>query len=60
VHALHWQKSSHSGDSSNCVEISPTHTTIHVRDSKTPAGPRLTFPPTVWADFLAYAAQPQH
>ncbi|MFJ8195337.1 DUF397 domain-containing protein [Streptomyces sp. NPDC096152] len=53
---IHWQKSTYSGDGSNCVEISHAPRTIHVRDSKTPTGPHLTFPPTAWAGFLSYAA----
>jgi hypothetical protein len=56
MHTSHWQKSSYSGDGSNCVEIATTPTTIHIRDSKTPTGPHLTFPPTTWADFLSHAA----
>ncbi len=32
---LHWQKSTYSPDGSNCLEIAPTPTTIHIRDSKT-------------------------
>ncbi|MFI1734857.1 DUF397 domain-containing protein [Streptomyces acidicola] len=56
---LHWFKSSYS-DSSNpndCVEIANTPTTIHVRDSKNTPGPRLTFPPSAWADFVSYASE---
>ncbi|WP_155054626.1 DUF397 domain-containing protein [Streptomyces blattellae] len=60
MQTLHWQKSTYSGDSSNCVEIATTLTTIHVRDSKTPTGPHLTFPPTAWADFLSHAADARH
>ncbi|WP_225096180.1 DUF397 domain-containing protein [Streptomyces sp. CoH27] len=52
---LHWQKSTYSPDGSNCVEIAPTPTTIHIRDSKTPTTPHLTVTPTTWADFLRYA-----
>ncbi|MQY32125.1 hypothetical protein SRB17_00660 [Streptomyces sp. RB17] len=53
---LHWKKSSYSPDASNCVEIAPTPTTIHIRDSKTPTAPHLTVTPTTWSDFLQYAA----
>jgi hypothetical protein len=60
VDPLHWQKSSHSGDSSNCVEIAPTPATIHIRDSKTPTAPRLAFRPTTWSDFIAHMAHPAH
>jgi uncharacterized protein DUF397 len=58
VHPLHWQKSSYSGDSSNCVEIAPAPTAIHIRDSKSPTGPRLAFPPATWSDFIAHMAHP--
>ncbi|MEU8973830.1 DUF397 domain-containing protein [Streptomyces monashensis] len=56
--ALAWRKSSYS-DSSNgndCLEIAPTPTTIHIRDSKTPTGPRLTLAPEAWSAFLPYAS----
>ncbi|GHD99879.1 DUF397 domain-containing protein [Streptomyces alanosinicus] len=53
---LHWKKSSYSPDASNCVEISPTPTTIHIRDSKTPTAPHLTASPSTWMKFLRYAA----
>lgn len=56
MQTLHWRKSTYSGDSSNCVEIATTPTTILVRDSKNPAGPRLALPPTAWADFLSHVA----
>ncbi|MFF5155332.1 DUF397 domain-containing protein [Streptomyces sp. NPDC000348] len=52
---LHWFKSSYS-DSSNgndCVEIAPTPTTIHVRDSKNASGPRLALTPGAWTAFVA-------
>ncbi|WP_329219183.1 DUF397 domain-containing protein [Streptomyces sp. NBC_01485] len=37
--ALHWQKSSFSGGGSdtNCLEIAATSTTLHLRESDTPA-----------------------
>ncbi|WP_282701087.1 DUF397 domain-containing protein [Streptomyces sp. CC219B] len=55
---LHWFKSSYSSsnESGDCIEVAPTPTTIHIRDSKNTSGPRLTFPPTAWADFLTYAS----
>ncbi|MFI1165376.1 DUF397 domain-containing protein [Streptomyces sp. NPDC020801] len=53
MQTLHWQKSSYSGDSSNCVEIARAPKVIHIRDSKTPAGPHLTFPAAAWADFIS-------
>ncbi|MFD9885212.1 DUF397 domain-containing protein [Streptomyces alboflavus] len=54
---LVWFKSSYS-DSSNindCVEVAPTPTTIHVRDSKNPEGPRLGFAAGAWRDFVQAA-----
>ncbi|BCK69823.1 hypothetical protein Srufu_037760 [Streptomyces libani subsp. rufus] len=55
---LEWFKSSYS-DSSNghdCVEVAPTPSTIHIRDSKNPDGPQLHLQPAAWVDFVAYAA----
>ncbi|MFG2312150.1 DUF397 domain-containing protein [Streptomyces sp. NPDC048566] len=53
-----WFKSSHSSgpDGDSCVEVAATPRTVHVRDSKDPAGPRLGLTPGAWADFVAYAA----
>lgn len=56
---LHWQRSSYSGDSSNCVEIATAPTTIHVRDSKTLTGPHLTFRRAAWLNFITCPAQPE-
>lgn len=55
--ALHWFKSSYSDSSEpgDCLEVAPTPTTIHIRDSKTPEGPRLTATPAAWAAFVALA-----
>lgn len=50
---LHWQKSTHSEEASSCVEIAPTPTTVHIRDSKNTVGPHLTLQPTAWADFVS-------
>ncbi|MFJ6838234.1 DUF397 domain-containing protein [Streptomyces sp. NPDC091209] len=56
--ALGWLKSSHSSsEAGDCVEIAPTPTKIHLRDSKNPQGPQLTFAPTTWATFLPYATR---
>ncbi|MGW4888683.1 DUF397 domain-containing protein [Streptomyces murinus] len=57
MHILHWHKSTYSGDSSNCVEIAATPSTIHIRDSKTLTAPHLTITPTTWAAFLSHAAE---
>ncbi|MFD0415951.1 DUF397 domain-containing protein [Streptomyces sp. NPDC127108] len=57
--ALTWFKSSHSGnDDADCVEIAiaPTHTTVHIRDSKNTAAPHLTVAGAAWADFVGFAA----
>lgn len=56
--ALTWRKSAYSsGDSGDCVELAATPDAVHVRDSKDPEGPHLTFAPDAWARFLAFAAQ---
>lgn len=49
---LHWFKSSYSGDQGECLEIAPTPTVIHIRDSKTPATPSVQVAPTTWTKFL--------
>ncbi|MFE5398114.1 DUF397 domain-containing protein [Streptomyces sp. NPDC056568] len=51
---LMWSKSSYSDTSnpSDCVEVAITAATVHVRDSKDPAGPRLAVRPAVWAAFV--------
>jgi hypothetical protein len=56
--ALDWHKSSHSnGEGGACVEVATCASdTIHVRDSKDKSGPTLTFTPTAWSAFIAYAA----
>ncbi|MFI1762045.1 DUF397 domain-containing protein [Streptomyces sp. NPDC020800] len=53
---LTWQKSTYSGDASNCVEIATTPSAIHIRDSKTGTGPQVTVTPSTWGDFLQHAA----
>ncbi|MFG2471252.1 DUF397 domain-containing protein [Streptomyces canus] len=54
----HWHKSSYSGDSSNCVEITATQTIVHIRDSKNTEGPHLVFPITVWSRFISHTPSP--
>ncbi|MHC3469267.1 DUF397 domain-containing protein [Streptomyces sp. 7R007] len=54
---LAWFKSSYSGNEGEaCLEIAPTPTTIHIRDSKHPhpdsASPTLSVTPTTWTAFL--------
>ncbi|MFI1734756.1 DUF397 domain-containing protein [Streptomyces acidicola] len=53
--AYTWHKSTYSdGEGGQCVEISPCPHTIHIRDSKNPTGPHLTFSPTAWSAFLGH------
>ncbi|GAA3119935.1 DUF397 domain-containing protein [Streptomyces rameus] len=54
---LRWFKSSYSSSSNgnDCLEVAPTPTTIHIRDSKRPDGPRLTATPAAWAAFVDLA-----
>ncbi|WPP31858.1 DUF397 domain-containing protein [Streptomyces sp. CL7] len=54
---LVWFKSSYSSgaETDSCVEIATEPSTVHVRDSKTPDGPRLAFTPAAWAGFLTSA-----
>ncbi|MCQ4212493.1 DUF397 domain-containing protein [Streptomyces longispororuber] len=51
---LHRSKSRYSDSSnpSDCVEVAPTPTTIHVRDSKRPEYARLTAAPAAWAGYV--------
>jgi hypothetical protein len=55
-----WTKSSHSGSNGGaCVEVSAcscSDAPVHVRDSKNPTGPTLTFPRPAWSAFLSFAA----
>ncbi|MFE8942539.1 DUF397 domain-containing protein [Streptomyces sp. NPDC007856] len=56
---LHWFKSSYSdsNEPGSCLEVAPTPTTIHIRDSKNAEGPRLAVTPTTWTAFVTYAAE---
>ncbi|MDQ1037014.1 hypothetical protein QFZ75_003430 [Streptomyces sp. V3I8] len=51
---LHWFKSSYSGNQGECLEIALTPSTIHIRDSKTPAAPTLAVTPKTWSVFLPH------
>jgi hypothetical protein len=49
-----WQKSSHSGQNGNCLEVARNLPgTVAVRDSKNPDGPALIFTPDEWRAFLS-------
>ncbi|MQY35382.1 hypothetical protein SRB17_33560 [Streptomyces sp. RB17] len=52
--ALTWHKSSYSSSSNgnDCVEVAEAPTTIHIRDSKNPTGPRLALAPEAWSEFV--------
>ena len=55
-----WFKSSYSSNEGpECVEVAAGPEAVHVRDSKDPEGPHLTFSPTQWTAFLAYAGEHQ-
>lgn len=46
-----WRKSSYSNsDGGQCIEVDDANPG-HVRDSKDPQGPILTFPPATWGAF---------
>jgi hypothetical protein len=54
-----WFKSSYSSgpDGDSCVEVAIAPHTIHLRDSKNAAGPRLALAPDAWASFVTYASE---
>ncbi|MBY8342514.1 DUF397 domain-containing protein [Streptomyces spinosirectus] len=54
--ATQWRKSSYSSDQGgNCLEIAQLPAaTVAVRDSKTPTGPRLSFQPEAFVEFLEW------
>jgi hypothetical protein len=55
---LRWVKSSYSdSEGGNCVEVALS-TAVHVRDSKTPAGPELHVAAPAWSAFVS-AVQPE-
>ncbi|GAB2656676.1 DUF397 domain-containing protein [Saccharopolyspora gloriosae] len=49
---VHWRKSSHSGEESNCVEVARAPGIVAVRDSKAPRSATLAFTPELWTTFL--------
>ena len=55
---LAWHKSSHSGDQGGqCLEVAEATpcATIAIRDSKTPAGPVLSFRPDAFRRFVSWS-----
>lgn len=57
--AIDWFKSSYSsgGDGDcDCVEVALTPATVHVRDSKDKAGPRLALSAAAWGGFFRSVA----
>ncbi|MEU6848601.1 DUF397 domain-containing protein [Actinacidiphila alni] len=55
--AYDWRKSSYSSEQGgDCVEVAAHPAAVHVRDSKDPEGPTLTFAPAEWSAFAAFAA----
>jgi hypothetical protein len=52
--ASQWQKSSYSFANHDCVEVAQDDGAVHVRDSKDPAGPVLSFTPEEWTAFLEW------
>ncbi|HEY9468924.1 MAG TPA: DUF397 domain-containing protein [Propionibacteriaceae bacterium] len=52
-HPVIWRKSSHSGDTGDCVELAPFSSgQIAIRDSKDPAHQALVFSSAQFADFI--------
>lgn len=52
-----WHKSTHSSEQGgDCVEVAAHPGAVHVRDSKDPGGPTLSFSPTQWTAFTGFAA----
>ncbi|MFI2239991.1 DUF397 domain-containing protein [Streptomyces chrestomyceticus] len=56
-----WLKSSYSDNGGACVEVatnlSTTHGTVAVRDSKNLNGPILTLAPDAWTELVQHARQ---
>jgi uncharacterized protein DUF397 len=50
--SVRWRKSSHSGNTTDCVEVAMTEREIGVRDTKNPT-PTLSFETTEWTAFLS-------
>lgn len=57
IDKLSWFKSSYSdGEGGQCLEVAVTPHTIHLRDSKHPAGPHLALSPAAWSAFVSPTA----
>jgi hypothetical protein len=58
MNTLQWFKSSYSDSGGgDCLEVAiRPGTAVHVRDSKDPSGPSLTFAAAEWSAFLAFAS----
>lgn len=54
---IRWQKSTYSGDGSNCIEIAVTSIAIHVRDSKDVGRPPFTVQALAWSAFVAHVGR---
>ncbi|MGW3071437.1 DUF397 domain-containing protein [Kitasatospora sp. NPDC001132] len=54
--AVRWRKSSHSNESTNCVEFAMGEPVSYIRDSKDPNGPALAFDRVAHAAFIAAVA----
>ncbi|MBD0669447.1 DUF397 domain-containing protein [Streptomyces sp. CBMA156] len=51
-----WRKSSHSNESTNCVEFAMGEPASYIRDSKDPSGPALAFDRSAHSAFIAAVA----
>ncbi|MFI0355554.1 DUF397 domain-containing protein [Actinomadura sp. 9N407] len=59
--SIHWRKSSHSDHAGgDCVEVANLSTTIGVRDSKDPNGPKLAFSAADWRSFTRRIKTGEH
>ncbi|KUO12413.1 DUF397 domain-containing protein [Streptomyces sp. DSM 15324] len=53
---LTWFKSSYSGaEGGDCIEVAADGATVHIRDSKTVAGPVVRVSREAWAGFVGEA-----